>query len=183
VAGWQAGNLFAQVTSTTFLGRGCTAFLSQHSTISRSQRRTSQAMVTLGNVMSDQSAVETWLPASTTVVMLFLDQTDPTAAGDGDFQIAAKGCMLDTPPQRVLGGARKALLYDVLTHDPNMQYISISAASNTGWKISGIVGATGLAQEWAARMNGGIPDHLVPNGAITPDGQVVVRLAASGGMS
>jgi hypothetical protein len=183
VAGWQAGNLFAQISATTLLGRGCSVFFSQHSTPVRSRSRTSQAMVRLGDVMSAQTAVETWLPTAVRVVMLILDQTDPTTANNGDLQITVNGCTLDKPPQRVLGGMRKALLYDVLMRDPDVKWIGIAAASLTGWRISGLIGAAGSAQQWGARMNGGIPQHLVPDGAITPNGQVVVRLAVTGGKS
>ena len=56
-------------------------------------------------------------------------------------------------------------------------------ASLSGWKVAGVVGAPGTAQQWAARMNGGIPEHLVPDGAVTPDGQVVVALTTIGGGS
>jgi len=58
----------------------------------------------------------------------------------------------------------------------------VAVASTTGWRLAGAVGLPGRAQEWAAYMHGGVPEHIVPEGPLTPDGQVTVRLTqVSGG--
>jgi hypothetical protein len=46
----------------------------------------------------------------------------------------------------------------------------------TGARMAGIVGLAGSAQEWAIRFNGGVPEHLVPDGPSTPDGEINVRI-------
>ncbi len=181
IVGWQSGNLVAQITSTLLLGRGCCLRLAQHNVVGRANKQTSQAMVKLGAVMLDQAGIETYLPTSVTVVMFLLDRQDPTATADGDLQIATTGITLATPPLRVEGGARRALIYTVQNPDPNAAYATVAAASVAGWRISGVLGLPGTAQEWAVRMNGGIPEHLVPDGPFTPDGQIVVQLTNAGG--
>jgi hypothetical protein len=106
-----------------------------------------------------------------------LDQQDLTAAGDGDLAIAIQGATLATPPLRVVGGARKILLYDV-TQVTNNDHLVIAVASRSGSRLSGIIGLSGRAQEWAALWNGGIPEHIVPDGPLTPDGSVTVTITA-----
>jgi hypothetical protein len=53
---------------------------------------------------------------------------------------------------------------------------SITASSAAGWEISGIAGLKGKAIDWANRMHGDVPPHVVPQGPLTPDGSVRVRL-------
>ncbi len=167
VLGWQTGNLIPQVGATSLLGRGCCLVFAQHNPMRRKKQQTSQAMVRIGPAMLDKTAVETLLPAAIDVVMILLDQQDPTAANNGDLQIAA----------------RKALLYTVESRDAKASYATVAVASATGWRLAGVVGLAGDAQEWAVSMNGGIPAQLVPNGPFTPDGQIVVQLKSGGGNS
>jgi hypothetical protein len=174
--GWQSGNLVAQITSTLLLGRGCCLRLAQHNVVGRANKQTSQAMVKLGAVMLDQPGIETYLPTSVAVVMFLLDRQDPTSTADGDLQLATTGITLATPPLRVEGGARRALIYTVAGRDAKAPYATVAAASVSGWRLSGVLGLPGTAQEWAVRMNGGIPEHLVSDGPFTPDGQIVVQL-------
>jgi hypothetical protein len=176
VVGWQSGNLVPQITSTLLLGRGCCLRLSQYNVVGRSNKQTGQAMVKLGSVMLDQAGIETYLPVSVAVVMFLLDRQDPTATADGDLQLATTGFTLATPPLRAEGGARRALLYDVAGRDNTAPYATVAAASVSGWRVSGVLGLPGSAQEWAIRMNGGIPEHLVSDGPFTPDGQIVAQL-------
>jgi len=82
---------------------------------------------------------QTWLPANTSVVMIMLDQQDPTAATEGDLAIAATGAKLAAVPVRVGGGRRLALLYDVAALEPGSRLIGISVASATGWRLAGVV--------------------------------------------
>lgn len=179
--GWQTGNLVPQVGATSLLGRGCCLVLAQHNPIRRKKQQASQAMVRIGPAMLDKTAVETLLPAAIDVVMVLLDQQDPTAAGHGDLQIAATGITLEATPLRVEGGARTALLYTVLSRDAKAPYATVALASASGWRLAGVIGVAGKAQEWAVGMNGGIPAQLVPNGPFTPDGQIVVQLKSTGG--
>jgi hypothetical protein len=176
VAGWQAGNLMPQVNSSTFLGRASCVILAQPSLSRKGKQRTAQGMVRLSQAVVDQSGVETWLPVSVGVVGLILDQRDPTAASSGDLAIAVSGAVVAAPAQ-VTGGVRKILLYDV-TKVSAADHIVVAVASQSGSRLSGIVGLPGRAQEWAVRWNGGIPEHIVPDGPLTSDGSVVVTISA-----
>ena len=55
-------------------------------------------------------------------------------------------------------------------------HISVAAASASGWRFAGVVGLAGKAQEWGVRFNGTIPQKVVPDGPLTPDGSITVRL-------
>ena len=176
IAGWQTGNLLPQVGSNTLLGRRSVIFLPQVAATIKSRVPSAQAVVKLSSAMANQPGVETWLPLSTAVVGVLLDVEDLCTAADGDLAIAVTGATLSTPPLRVVGGRRKLLLYDVLKRDDKAQHIVISVASMTGARMAGIVGLAGSAQEWAIRFNGGVPEHLVPDGPSTPDGEINVRI-------
>jgi hypothetical protein len=56
---------------------------------------------------------------------------------------------------------------------------SVTASSAQGWEISGIVGLKGKAIDWANRMHGDVPPHVVPQGPLTPDGSVRVKFVQS----
>jgi hypothetical protein len=176
VAGWQAGNLMPQLNSSTFLGRASCVILAQPSLNRKGKQTTAQGMVRLSQAVVDQSGVETWLPVSAGVVGLILDQQDPTAASQGDLAIAVTGATFGAPVS-VKGGARKILLYDV-TPSVGADHIVVAVASRSASRLSGIVALPGRAQEWAVRWNGGIPEHIVPDGPLTPDGSVVVAISA-----
>jgi hypothetical protein len=156
----------------------------QSHTPARKKQPVSNAMVRVADALATQSAVETWLPSSTGVVMILLDQQDPSAAADGDLALAVDGATLSSSPIRILGGRRRALLYDVQQVKAAAAHITIGAASVAGWRFAGVIGLSGKAQEWGVRFNGKIPEQIVPDGPLTPDGSVNVRLvAASGGNS
>jgi hypothetical protein len=141
-------------------------------------------MTTVSAALGGQSGVETWLPKNIGVVMIILDQQDATAAEEGDFALACEGATLATPPLIGAGGRRRALLYDVTSTDPKAAHITIALGSNAGWSLAGVAGVPGRAVEWAARLNGSVPPHLVPDGPLTPGGEIRVRLnILSGGVS
>jgi len=176
IAGWQTGNLLPQAGSTTLLGRRSVLFLPQIAATIKSRQPSAQAMVRVSSAVANQPGVETWLPLSTGVVGVLLDVEDLCTAAEGDLAIAVTGATLSTPPLRVVGGRRKLLLYDVLKRDDKSEHIVISVASQTGARMAGIVGLAGSAQEWAIRFNGGVPEHLVPDGPSTPDGEITTRI-------
>jgi hypothetical protein len=180
-SGWQVGNLSPQVGATTVLGRGACLTLPQANTPTRSRQKLSQAMVHLFEAMTDQVGAETWLPPTIGVVMILLDREDATAAGDGDLSLAVQGAALVSPPLRVLGGKRKALLYNVTGVKPDTDHLTVGVASKAGWRVAGVAGLPGHAQEWAVRWNGQIPEQIVSDGPLAPDGSVTVRFAAAAG--
>lgn len=178
VVGWQAGNLMAQINSSTFLARGSIVMLAQPNLVQKNKQVTAQGMLRLSQAVLDQPGVETWLPTTVSVIGLLLDQQDPTAAADGDLAIALTGATLATVPARVVGGARKILLYDI-SQVTATDHIVIAVASRSASRLSGIIGLSGHAQEWAALWNGAIPEHIVPDGPLTPDGSITVTINAA----
>ncbi len=181
-AGWQAGGITQQVGALAVLGRGAWLRLSMPRATKYKGRDVSSAMVNISRATLGQIGVQTVLPAAATAVMVLLDGNDETAAANGDLAIAAHGARLVTPPIPVGGGYRRALLYDVApvvaTVAPPPSF-SVTASSASGWEISGIAGLKGSAIEWANRLHGDVPPHVVPQGPLTPDGAVRVRLVRS----
>jgi hypothetical protein len=174
--GWQSDNVFPQISATSILARGSAILLRKFHFGSLKDQRITQAMTHVSDALASQSGVETQLPKGIAVVMILLDQQDPSAAGAGDIAIACEGAMLATPPIVGAGGRRTALLYDVIRADPKSAHLGISVGSKAGWTLGGVVGLPGKAAEWAARLNGAVPPHLVPDGPLTPGGEIRARL-------
>ena len=179
VAGWQAGNLLPQVGPTTILGRGACLRLPQTHIPIRNRQAISQTMIRVSDAVAAQIGTETWLPTNIGVVMILLDLQDASASADGDLGLSCHGATLSSTPIRILGGRRRALLYDVSNADPTAGHITVGVASVTGWRLSGVVGMPGNAQEWATDLQGKVPEHIVPDGPLTPDGSISVRMVAN----
>ncbi|HEY1502139.1 MAG TPA: DUF6603 domain-containing protein [Acidobacteriaceae bacterium] len=179
VAGWQSGNLLPQAGPTTILGRGSCLMLPQTHIPLRNRQAISQTMVRVSDAVADQIGTETWLPTTIGVVMILLDLQDATATADGDLALSAQGATLSSNPIRILGGRRRALLYDVSDADATAGHITVGVASVSGWRLAGVVGMPGKAQEWATDLQGKVPEHIVPDGPLTPDGSISVRMIAN----
>jgi hypothetical protein len=179
VAGWQAGNLLPQVGPTTILSRGSCLLLPQTHIPLRNRQAISQTMLRVSDAVAEQVGTETWLPTSIGVVMILLDLQDASAVDSGDLALSCQGATLSATPIRILGGRRRALLYDVSGADSTAGHITVGVASLTGWRLSGVVGLPGKAQEWATDLQGKVPEHIVPDGPLTPDGSISVRMVAS----
>jgi hypothetical protein len=173
--GWQSGGQREQVGALTVLGRGATMKLGKSSTPLHRGQKTSHTMLRISRATLGQTAVETRLPKAVSVVMILLDGQDPTSAVNGDLAVAAQGATLSNTPIPVGGGRRRAVLYDVSGQKD--ETFTVTAASKSGWQISGVVGLAGKAQEWAVRMHGDVPERMIPDGPLTPDGMIRVRLA------
>jgi hypothetical protein len=174
--GWEAGNYREQVSGLTLLGRGAAIVLPRVTTTAHRTQATSLAMIRVTSAVRDQNGLETWLPVATSLVMIILEGQDPTAAAAGDLALAVDGAKFSGAPIPVGGGRRRALLYEVIEHEPAAERIAVSIASQSGWRVTGVVGLKGRAVEWATRMHGALPERIVPDGPLTPDGQVRVRL-------
>jgi hypothetical protein len=177
--GWQSGNHCAQVGAIVMLARGASVRLGKHAAHNLRGQASSVTLNIASRAMLAQQGVETRLPSSVTVVMVLLDGQDATAATDGDLAIAVDGAKLITPPIPVGGGRRRALLYDLVKIDGSGAFFTVAAASRTGWQISGIAGLHGKAAEWAVRFHGNVPERIVPDGPLTPDGAVRIRATES----
>jgi hypothetical protein len=178
--GWEMGNYREQLSPTTVLGRGASLLLPRPAHVFHRNQKTTAAMIRVAEAIGDQPGVETWLPISTAVVMVILEGQDVTAASDGDLAIAAEGARLVTPPIPVGGGRRRALLYDVVATTREADHLTVAAGSKIGWRVTGIVGLAGQALEWANRFHGAVPERIVPDGPLTPDGSLRVRLIQGG---
>jgi hypothetical protein len=179
--GWQAASLLFQAAGSVFLARGSCVVLARPKTPRRAKFPTTHAAVRAAEVLSGEPAIETWLPLSTSVVLIELDQQDPTAAAAGDLAVASAGATLQVPPLLVVGDRRTVLLYQVAQPDPKAGHIAVSVGSLSGWRLGGVVGLPGTVEEWAVRANGGIPETLVPDGPLTQDGAVTVRIVIPAG--
>jgi len=181
VVGWQSGNHVPQVGALSILTRGSNMTLSHQYVPTRGKHVTSDAMVQISDALASQSGVETWLPPAVSVVAVLLDQQDADAVREGDLAIAVNGATLQVPPLRVTGGQRRALLYDVASRDPNIDHIVVAVGSEQGWRLAGVAGLSGQAQQWATRWNGSVPEHIVSDGPLTANGSVTVRIISSTG--
>jgi hypothetical protein len=179
--GWQVGNVVPQAGGSVLLARGAVLVLRKPYVAVTNNQRTTQGMAEISQAVIAQSGAETWLPKAIGVVMIVLDQQDATAADGGDLGIACDGATLAIPPIAGAGGRRRALLYEVASRDEKAERITISVASKTGWALAGVIGLPGRGAEWAARLHGTVPPHLVPDGPLTPHGEVRVKMSASKG--
>jgi hypothetical protein len=178
--GWQTGNLFPQVGGSCVLARGASLRLRKAYLPRFNRQVTTQSMVRVSDALALQSGAETLLPIAVSVVMILLDQVDPSAADAGDLGIACEGATLGTPPIAGTGGCRRSLLYEVIARDPGATRISVSVVSRSGWTLAGVVGLPGRAAEWAAQLSGSVPPHLVPDGPLTTAGQIDVQALPGG---
>jgi hypothetical protein len=173
VTGWQSENLFPQVGPTTLLARGAVLRCARRVAATDDGASTSQAMTRVADMIRDQPGIETWLPLSTDVVMVLLDQHDPAAASE--IKLATQGGRLINPPEQVTVGKRTALLYTVAQRDDSATALAISIASGSGWHLAGVLGLAGRASEWAKQLSGKTPRTLVTDGALTASGQISVQ--------
>jgi hypothetical protein len=176
-AGWQSGGHREQVAANTLLGRGAIVRLGKSSSPVHRGQKTSHTMVRASRATLQQTGVATTFPNAVSVVMVLLDGQDITAASNGDLAVAAEGASLSKTPIPVGGGRRRAVLYDVMVQ--RVATFTVSVASRAGWTVSGVVGLAGKAQEWAVRMHGNVPERMVPDGPLTPDGSVRIRFSAA----
>lgn len=181
VVGWQIGNHAPQICGRVLLTRGSSLLLSTHFVPTRSKQKTSDALTQIAYALADQVGAETRLPTQIDTLLILLDQQNANAASTGDLVIGVTGATIQTPPLIVAGGTRTALLYDITAHDDNAVAISVAVGSLEGWALAGVAGMQGTAQMWAVSWNGKIPEQIVPDGALTPDGVVTVRIIQSQG--
>lgn len=178
IAGWQVGMHVAQAGANTMLARGAMLLLSQVTGVAVSKQSMSLGMIPLSQATVDQVAVQTYLPASVTVVGVLLDAKAGAAIGPETVAVAADGATLNSTPIRVQGGDRTLLLYDVTSPAATAPATDIAITVTTAgdFHLAGVLGVHGSAQTWGAELNGGILAHLVPDAPLSPGGQATVRL-------
>ncbi|HEY6489867.1 MAG: DUF6603 domain-containing protein [Terracidiphilus sp.] len=181
VVGWQVGNHAAQISGRALLTRGATLLLSTHFVPRQNKQKSSDALTQISYAAADQVGTETRLPAQIDTVLVLLDQLSSDAASAVDLTVGIDGATVETPPLLVGGGSRTALLYAITARTTNAAAISIAVGSLAGWRLAGVAGLAGSAQTWAVRWNGKVPEQIVPEGPLTPDGSVNVQIVPSQG--
>jgi large repetitive protein len=176
VVGWQIGNHAPQISGRALLVRGGTLLLSTHYIDRQNKQKTSDTLAQISYPLADQVGTETRLPVQIDTILVLLDRQDANAASKGDLAIGVTGATIQTPPLIVVGGTHTALLYPITAHDDNTGNISVAVGSLSGYQVAGVAGLSGSAQTWAVRWNGKIPEHVVPDGPLTPDGSVTVQI-------
>ncbi|HEX5354827.1 MAG TPA: DUF6603 domain-containing protein [Aquabacterium sp.] len=176
--GWQTGMLLEQVGAHTLLGRGASLHTAQVVTAPL-KTLSSTGLIAAERAVADQTAVTTRLPSTVTVVAFLLEQVDATAAFDGDLAVTAEGAVMSLPPVAVIGGTRRTVLYDVrATQEAQAQgWFEISVASEKGWRLGGVIGLQGKADDWADRLDGDAPPTFIDDRALSADGDVRARFA------
>jgi hypothetical protein len=173
--GWQVGNISIQVGPAAYQVRGGILLTAAPNLAFHFGQPIGQAATTLSSAIAEQQGVETWLPPTTDVVLLLLDGVDLSAVDAGDVAVRVSGAQL-APPLRLTGGRRLGLLYDVTRQAASVDHLVVAAASQSGFRLAGVAGFRGRAREWAARMNGTVPEHFVPDAPLSPDGSIVARI-------
>jgi hypothetical protein len=171
--GWQSTSTVAQVGPSCFAARGATLRVLRPASIARNAQRASVGTTQAADVLRGQIGIETRLPIGITVVIVALDAADPMAASRGDLALSAVGARLGTP-MRVLLGARRLVVYDVLSTDANADCLTIAIASTSAWNVSAVIGVQGTSADWTATVASGVPDGFVPDGPLAPDGALTV---------
>ena len=161
--------------------RGATLLLSTHFVPRQNKQKSSDALTQISYAAADQVGTETRLPAQIDTVLVLLDQLSSDAASAVDLTVGIDGATVETPPLLVGGGSRTALLYAITARTTNAAAISIAVGSLAGWRLAGVAGLAGSAQTWAVRWNGKVPEQIVPEGPLTPDGSVNVQIVPSQG--
>ena len=175
--GWELRQSAAQLSPTVVLGRGVLIELSQRAGVHIAKQTIGTGMISLAEALRGQTAIQTTLPAGTGVVGVLLDLEPGRVLAPADLVIASAGSRLAADPIRVEGGNRALLLYDVsryvLANAPTS--FSVTVAVRRGGRCAGVVGLGGDARTWGERMNGRIPERLVPDEPLTTDGEAQVR--------
>jgi hypothetical protein len=170
--GWQSTGTLTQIGPSRFMARGATLRVVQAHRTARNGQRSSFGTPRAGDVTGGQVGIETRLPGNIGVVLIGLDITDTTAADDGDLALAVSGGTLAATPLRVITGGRRLLLYDVSA--TQAAALLVSVASVSGHRVGAVIGLRGKAAEWANRLGTGVPDHFVPDAALSPGGSLTV---------
>jgi hypothetical protein len=123
--------------------------------------------------------VEMRMSPRTRVLAVLLDATTARLPGDDDVVLAARNAAIDPVPVRAGGGQRTALLFDLRADERiaarGDEPIVIGVHTTDDVRISGVIGLSGTAREWGARLNGGLPEDWVPDEPLTSSGATRVR--------
>jgi hypothetical protein len=165
--GWHAESELQVVDAIAALGRGSALRWSN-------AVRTPTGVARAAELVGAQSTVETLLPAGVGAVLVSAAVADPSAAVNADLGVAANEGALGSPLLFAAQG-EEAALYPVLSDAP----LQLVVTSRSGYRLTGVIGLRGRAEELAPLLHGTSLAGLVPNGPLSVDGSVHVTLTGA----
>ena len=179
VLGWQLDADAVQVGPTTLLVRGAVLSLSKPTGSSVRGHVAATGVIPLSRALLDQEAVSTEFPAAVSVVGVLVDRPDQGALASDAVIIRTDPTTVTGLPVQVAAGNRTLFLYDLApATDGAADTVTVTVGLLHGLAMAGVVGATGSAAAWAATLAGSTLHQLVPNEALTAEGELGVRLVS-----
>jgi len=136
-----------------------------------------ESLASVAQLMAGALAVETRLPLSTELVVVLVDEVDPTAAARGDVRVSVRGAEVAPPVVETLG-ARRALLYRVVARDEGAAAISVTIGSQRGLRVAAVLGTSGTVAAAATWLRQVGFEVTLPGGPASPAGEVRVRFVS-----
>ncbi len=180
--GWQLGGHVLQVGPTSLLGRGCSLSLSQRVGAAVKGMPTSTGLLEVSVAMLEQSVVETRLPLSVGVIGIVVHHDHGVGVTTDALQLHVAGFTLGPDPVVVSADQSVLFLYDARPGNADADggraegTGSVTAGLQPGLVLAGVVGLNGTAQGWGHALNGAVLGRLVPDGPLSSDGEVRLRI-------
>ncbi|HWD83039.1 MAG TPA: hypothetical protein VG497_29265, partial [Kribbella sp.] len=185
VLGWQLGSEVVQVGPTTLLARGAVVSLSKPVGAAVRGHTAASGMITVSRALLAQEVVQTDFGPVVTVIGVLIDNPAAIRLGPESVILNTDQARVTSMPVQVTAGTRTLFLYDVRHRpdDTGADRISVTvglvtpAGATEPILLSGVVGGTGTAANWATTLNGSTLTELVGAEQLTVDGSVSVRLS------
>lgn len=186
VLGWQLGSELVQVGPTTLLARGAVVSLSKPIGAAVRGHAAATGMITVSRAMLAQEVVQTDFGPVVTVIGVLIDNPAGTRLGPDSVILNTEQARVTGMPLQVTSGNRTLFLYDVRRRradDGGTERISVTVGLITPpgatepIVLSGVIGGTGTAANWATTLNGATLTEVVGAEQLTVDGSVSVRLS------
>lgn len=162
--GWHRDAPLHQVSSLAALGRGARLRWSVPLPVR-------DGFVLGARVVGPQTTVETTLPHGVSAVLVVADAVDPTAARLDDLELRVAGATLG-PPILFDGQSGEAALYPVAARAD----FSLSVGSLEAFRLKGVLGFRGRAEELAPALHGKALGDLLSDGPLGSRGSVAFSL-------
>jgi hypothetical protein len=186
VLGWQLGSELVQVGPTTLLARGAVVSLSKPIGAAIRGHAAATGMITVSRALLAQEVVQTDFGPVVTVIGVLIDNPDATRLGPESVILNTEQVRVAGLPIQVTAGTRTLFLYDVRPRpadagDTDRVSVTVGLITPPGATepivLSGVVGGTGTAANWATTLNGSTLTEVVGAEQLTVDGSVSVRLS------
>jgi hypothetical protein len=136
-----------------------------------------EALASIAQLMAGALAIETRLPLSTELVVVLVDEVDPTAAARGDVRVSVRGTDVAAPVVETLG-ARRALLYRVVARDGDASALSVTIGSQRGLRVAAVLGTSGTVDAAATWLRQVGFEVTLSGGPASSAGEVRVRFVS-----